>query len=64
MIDCYTVLAWWHQDCQWGRRHDDRLLHSPRLVASGLSVGRRHDDRLLHSLTIILVPCVVGPLDS
>ena len=39
MIDCCTVSAWWQQDCQWGMRHDDRLLHSPNLVAVGLSVG-------------------------
>ena len=46
-LDCYTVLAWWLQDCQWGMRHGlqlaTRLLHSPSLVAAGLSMpGTRH----------------------
>ena len=24
-LDCYTVLAWWQYDCQWGMRHGLQL---------------------------------------
>ena len=39
-LDCYTVLVWWHCDCQWGRRPSGLQLAGITLLwLAGLKIG-------------------------
>ena len=38
VIDCYTVLAWMHKDCQWGMRHGFQLVSTTLLWLDGLNI--------------------------
>ena len=38
-VDCYTVLAWWQQDCHWGMKHGPQSSGINLLWSVGLYIG-------------------------